>query len=180
MYKGARGRRYSLLRSSFFLPWEARELSKVERMIPTYYEGNLRMLVSKSRQENAALKAMTEARLLRRIRFEKIASTKIALGKWRRRDLGKKWANNLSRLYSKRGWRVREGPVGDQQKNLTKGRPNPFAMYRHYKKDIPDPPGYESPYKRKVSRRHIRVTKDMIDKQRERRRIDVRERRPYR
>lgn len=179
IYKGRRGARYSLLRANFFAPWEARELSKVERRLPVYKERTSLTKFAPRREDNEALKLMIEDRLRRRIRFEKIAQRKIEAGTWRYKDLRGKWLQNLSRLYSKQEWRVKEGPVGEQQKNLTKWRPNPWAMYRRYKKVAPDPEGYESPWKKRP-RRHVRVTKDMVERQREKKPVELKERRPYR
>lgn len=180
-YKDSRRQsRYSELRAAYFTPSEARELSKLPRTVPTYREvGGVLVPVGKRAQSLPARDLMIQERLQRRARFEKIASTKIALGKWRAKDLHGKWIKNLSRMYTKLSSRVKEGPVGDQQK-MRKGQPNPWALYRKYQRRAPDPQGYNSPW-RKVSRRSDRVTKDMVQRQREsKKRVELRERRPYR
>jgi len=110
-------RRYGYLVSHYFTPLEARELSTLEKQTP-------------------ALKLVIAERELRRARFENVASRKIALRVWRRSDIPAKWANNLSRLYTQRGWRVREGPVGNQP-IMAKFSPNPWAMYRSAEKVAP-------------------------------------------
>jgi hypothetical protein len=120
--------RYNELRSNWFLPLEARELARLPKSTP-------------------ALKEMIADRLERRARFEHVAATKIASGKWRRTAVHKKWLSNLSRMYSKRSWRVKEGPKGGQQV-MAKRAPNPWAMYRSYVKQSGDK-GYVSPWELK-------------------------------
>jgi len=103
-------RRYDYLVSRHFTPLEAREFSTL-------------------RKETPALKVAIWEREIRRARFDKVAATKISRGVWRREDLPAKWRNNLSRLYSARGWRVQEGARGAQQP-MPRGFPNPWAYYR--------------------------------------------------
>jgi len=126
----AQERRYEYLTTRGFTPLEARELSVLEKQTP-------------------ALKLVIAEREQRRARFEKIASRKIALRVWRRRDIPAKWANNLSRLYTQRGWRVREGPVGNQP-IMAKFSPNPWAMYRSAEKVAPPKMGVSPWQLRKV------------------------------
>lgn len=113
----ARNRRYEYLTTRGFTSLEARELSVLEKRTP-------------------ALKLAIAEREQRRARFERIASRKLGLGVWRRRDIPAKWMNNLSRMYTQRGWRVQEGARGDQQ-SMPRGSPNPWAMYRSFEKIAP-------------------------------------------
>jgi len=129
-YSKTRERRYEYLTTRGFTPLEARELSVLEKQTP-------------------ALKLLIAEREQRRTRFEKIASRKIALRVWRRRDIPAKWTNNLSRMYTKRGWRVREGPVGNQP-DMPRGSPNPWAMYRSAEKVAPPKRGVSPWQLRKV------------------------------
>lgn len=114
---GRKGRRYDFLISQHFTPLEARELSTLKKMTP-------------------ALKQAIAERGARRARFERVAAGKIARGVWSRGDLRNKWAANLSRLYSGRGWRVQEGARGAQQP-MPRGSPNPWAMYRAMERIAP-------------------------------------------
>ncbi len=109
--------RFTFLRDNQFLPLEARELSKLPKATP-------------------ALKLMVLDRLERRARFEKIAARKLEQGKWKRSEIPKKWVNNISRMYSRMGLRVKEGPRGKQQK-LAKRTPNPWALYRKFVRQAP-------------------------------------------
>jgi len=111
-FRKQRQARYSTLRAEHFTPREARELSKLSKNTP-------------------ALQALRADRIARFERFSKIAAGKLERGKWRKRDLPGKWVKNLSRLYTKRGWRVKEGPRGKQQPMPLRG-PNPWAMFRDY------------------------------------------------
>lgn len=109
--------RYDFLASHHFTPLEAREFSTL-------------------RKETPALKKAVEEREIRRARFEKVAASKVSRGLWRREDVAKKWRSNLSRLYTKHGWRVQEGARGAQQA-MPKGSPNPWAMYRSMERLAP-------------------------------------------
>ena len=109
--------RYEFLISRHFTPLEARELSTLKKETP-------------------ALKEAIKRRAIRRTQFEKQAARKIASGAWSRDIVPKKWAENLSRLYTTRNWRVVEGARGDQQP-MPVGSPNPWAMYRAYEKIAP-------------------------------------------
>lgn len=102
--------KYELLRSHNFTRRESRELSVLPRKTPA-----LRLLVAE--------------RDARRSRFERLAATKIHAGAWTHRDLPYKWADNLARMYQRRGWRVKEGGTGNQRR-MAKGMPNVWAMYR--------------------------------------------------
>jgi hypothetical protein len=106
--------KYTSLRDSGFTPLEARELSVLPKSTP-------------------ALKAMIEDRIAKRARFEKLAATKVAHGKWRRSQVGAKWLKSLSRMYSRNNWRVQHGPTGKQQ-SMPKHGINPWASYRAYEK----------------------------------------------
>ncbi|MGR3295985.1 MAG: hypothetical protein ACUZ8A_07150 [Candidatus Bathyanammoxibius sp.] len=112
-----RQNRFTFLRDNQFLPLEARELSKLPKSTP-------------------ALKLMVLDRLERRVRFEKIAARKLEQGKWKRSEIPKKWLKNISRMYSRMGLRVKEGPRGKQQR-LAKRSPNPWALYRKFVKIAP-------------------------------------------
>jgi len=92
--------------------------------------------LSTLKKETPALKVAIREREIRRARFDKVAATKISRGVWHREDLPTKWRNNLSRLYSSRGWRVQEGARGAQQP-MPRGFPNPWAMYRSMEKIAP-------------------------------------------
>ncbi len=109
--------RYGFLRAHFFLPLEARELSKLPKSTP-------------------AFRLMVQDRDARRARFERMAANKIAKGRWRRGDVDRKWLKNIARLYSRRGWRVKFGARGAQQK-MPRFSPNPFSMYRAYERRAP-------------------------------------------
>jgi hypothetical protein len=141
-YKRAR---YTELRLEHFTPREARELSTLSKNTP-------------------ALKVVREERVARRARFEKIAAAKIAKGSWRRDIVEKKWLQNLSRMYSKKGWRVQEGPKGKQHP-LAKGSANPWALYRDAEKRVggPGTKGYVSPWEvRQISQGTTRLEKGLI------------------
>ena len=127
--------RYQALRHHWFTPREARELSVLPKATP-------------------ALKLLVAERDARRERFEKIAAHKIATGRWRRQDVPDKWVANLARMYSKRGWRVKEGARGDQPR-MPKGSPNVWAMYRDAERRVggPKSKGYISPWELKNIRR---------------------------
>ena len=117
MARGSKRNRESYLLRHFFTPLEAREFSTLKKMTP-------------------ALKEAVHQRALRRARFEKIAARKISRGVWRRKDVPKKWVENLNRLYTGRGWRVKEGAKGRQQA-MPKDFPNPWAYYRAVEKIAP-------------------------------------------
>ena len=117
MARAKKRNRYDYLVSKHFTPLEAREFSTLKKETP-------------------ALKVAIREREVRRARFERVAATKVARGVWRREDLPTKWRNNLSRLYSSRGWRVQEGARGAQQP-MPRGFPNPWAMYRSMEKIAP-------------------------------------------
>lgn len=137
-----RQQRADILRLAHFTPLEVRELSKLPRNTP-------------------ALKQMVQDRVERRARFEKLAATKIASGRWKRGDVQKKWLLNLSRMYTKRGWRVKEGATGKQQP-MPKGSPNPWAVYRNYDKQAPDK-AYLSPWEiRQVAHGKTRLEKGLV------------------
>lgn len=123
--------RYQWLTVHHFTPLEARMLSVLPKATP-------------------ALKLLVAERDARRERFEKLAAHKIATGRWRRQDVPNKWVANLTRMYSKRGWRVKEGPRGDQPA-MPRHSPNPWAMYRSYEKQVGGPKSkdYVSPWELK-------------------------------
>ncbi len=123
--------RYQYLRANRLTPIEAREFSVLPKSTP-------------------ALKGLVVDRNARWERFVKIANSKLRKGKWRQRDLPSKWLANLSRMYHKRGWRVKEGPRG-RQKPMAKGSVNPWAMYRSYERQFPGK-GYRSPWEIKQVR----------------------------
>jgi hypothetical protein len=131
--------RYVYLRAHNFLPLEARELARLPKATP-------------------ALRSLIEDRDVRRARFERLAATKIAYGKWRRADVEHKWRINLSRLYHNKNWRVKEGARGNQQR-MPKYSPNPWAMYRGYIKQVGDK-NYVSPWELK----QLRKGKTLLDK----------------
>jgi len=120
--------RYTVLRLEHFTPHEARALSILRSNTP-------------------ALKLVRQERLERWAHFEHYAAGKVSRGKWRRQDVPHKWLDNLSRMYTKKRWRVREGPVGDQT-DMPKGSPNPWAMYRDAERRMggPDSKNYISPW----------------------------------
>jgi hypothetical protein len=134
--------RYNALRTNYFTPLEARELSVLPKNTP-------------------ALKLMRQERIARRTRFEKLAATKLAKGKWTRSQVEKKWLANLSRMYYLKRWRVQYGPKGKQHK-LPKGTPNPWAMYRAYEKRTggTGAKGYVSPWQLK----QLRKGKSLLDR----------------
>lgn len=109
-----RRERHTTLRLERFTPREAKMLSEIPANTP-------------------ALKLCREARIVRWNKFEKLAATKIANGKWRRGEIKQKWINNLSRLYTRMGWRVK-GEYQKGQQIMPRGSPNPFAMYRYFEK----------------------------------------------
>jgi hypothetical protein len=113
-----RQKRYQFLRLCHFLPLEARELSTLRRNTPT-------------------LKLIIKERRCRWERFKKIAARKTAYGRWKEGQLMVKWFKNLSRMYTKKGWRVKEGPKGRQQP-MVKGSPNPWALFRDADRRIGD------------------------------------------
>ena len=127
MARAKKRNRYDYLVSKYFTPLEARELSTLKKETP-------------------ALKVAIREREVRRARFERVAATKVARGVWRREDLPTKWRNNLSRLYSGRGWRVQEGARGAQQP-MPRGFPNPWAMYRSMLKIAPNREDYIAPWR---------------------------------
>ena len=138
--------RYRELRLEHFTPREARMLSTLPKSTP-------------------ALKSLRDDRVARRSRFEKVAATKIAKGKWRRGDVEKKWLQNLSRMYTKNKWRVQEGPKGKQDNLGGKGSINPWAMYRSYEKRVggPGTKSYVSPWEvRQISSGNTRLEKGLI------------------
>jgi hypothetical protein len=133
---------YRTLRLEHFTPLEARHLSILSRNTP-------------------ALKLLREERQARWIRFEKIAARKIALGKWGRGQIANKWIKNLSRMYSKYNFRVKEGPKGNQTK-MAKGSPNVWALYRYYERRVggADTKRYVSPWQLRT----IKSGKNLLDK----------------
>ena len=136
---------YNTLRLEHFTPLESRELSKLPKSTP-------------------ALKLVRQERIERRARFEKIAAHKIETGAWKRSQLSKKWQANLSRMYQKRGWRVKEGPQGKQQP-MPKGSPNPWAMYRDAERQRGGPGGknYTSPWEiRQIAQGHGSLDRGLI------------------
>jgi len=111
-----------------------------------------------------ALKTILAEREARWSRFERIAAYKISVGKWHRRQLGEKWLNNLSRMYTRNRWRVQYGPVGNQP-DLTKGSPNPWAMYRDAERRTGGPggKGYVSPWEvRQLAQGKTRLEKGLL------------------
>lgn len=113
-----------------FTPREAELLSAVPRKTP-------------------ALLAMVRDRDARWERFLQLARTRVDKGKWRRDQVDGKWLGNLSRLYSKMGWRVKHGPVPyEGVVKLGKSSTNPWAMYRAYVADRPNKK-HKSPWERK-------------------------------
>jgi hypothetical protein len=104
---------------------------------------------------------MIADRLLRRARFEKIVARKLERGLWSRDEVGSKWLKNLSRMYSKRGWRVQHGATGRQQK-MPKHSPNPWAAYRDFERQVggTSTKGYVSPWEIK----QIKAGKTLLDK----------------
>ena len=142
LFKQIRQNRYMSLISAWFTPREARMLSVLPKKTP-------------------ALKRMVEDRLSRRNRFEKIAAYKISYDQWRRQDVPDKWIKNLSRLYTKRGWRVKTGGVGKQPK-MAKHSPNPWAAYRSYERLVggTGTKNYVSPWEL----RNIKTGKTPLDK----------------
>ena len=127
--------RYQTLRLHYFLPREARELSVLPKSTP-------------------ALKLLIAERASRRARFERTAAQKIATGRWRRQDILDKWTANISRMYTRRGWRVKEGPIGDQPK-MARGSPNVWAAYRDAERQVggPKSKSYVSPWELKQIRK---------------------------
>jgi len=111
-YKPRRQSHANYLEEHHFTPLEIGELSQLTKSTP-------------------ALRRMVRDRDARFDRFLKIAAGKVERGKWRVKDLDKKWAKNLSRLYSRKHWRVKEGPRGRQQA-MKRGTPNVWAMFRDY------------------------------------------------
>jgi hypothetical protein len=135
-------RKYSELREHHFTPGESRALSLLPR-------------------NNPARDDMIQDRDQRWERFIRIAHNKVERGKWRERDIPSKWLKNLSRLYSKKRYRVQYGPTGDQPK-LPKGSPNPWAMYRDYEKRQGGPDG--KPYRSPWEIKQIRAGKTELQK----------------
>ena len=127
--------RYELLRAHAFTRRESRELSVLPK-------------------SNPALRLLIVERDARRSRFEKIAAYKIHTGAWKRQDIVEKWTNNLLRMYTKRGWRVKHGAVGAQPA-MPKGTPNPWAMYRAAEQRTGGPKGkpYVSPWQLRAIRK---------------------------
>lgn len=138
------------LRSRHFAPKEARELSVLPKSTP-------------------ALRAMIVDRISRRERFEKLAASKIASGKWKRSQVSGKWVKNLSRLYSKYRLRVKFGPKGKQDNLGGVGAINPWALYRHYVRSTGGQggQGHVSPWElRQVKRGKTRLEKGLVFVQR--------------
>lgn len=134
--------RYNELRSNYFTVKESRAFAILPKKTP-------------------ALQAMMEDRIKRRARFEHLAATKIAKGKWRRSQVKEKWQRNLQRMYAKRGWRVQYGPTGNQP-SMHKGESNPWAMYRSYEKQTGGK-NYTSPWEiRQLSQGTTRLEKGLI------------------
>lgn len=129
-----RQRRYNELREHHFTPGESRALSQLPR-------------------NNPARTDMIQDRDQRWERFIRIAHNKVSRGQWRERDIPSKWLKNLSRLYSKKRYRVQYGSTGDQPP-MPKGSPNPWAMYRDYERRHGGPDGkpYISPWQLKQIR----------------------------
>jgi len=126
-YKPLRQARYERLITGHFSELEAREFSVLPR-------------------DNPALKKMYSDRQRRRAKFEHLASVKIRNGKWSRDMVASKWLANLSRFYSKMGYRVKQGPTG-AQRWMPKRGVNPWSWYRDALKEAPNKPPYESPWK---------------------------------
>lgn len=148
-YRQRRLERYQLLRAEHFTPLEARELSKLPRNTP-------------------ALRMLRVDRVARWERFQKIANAKMDRGKWRTKDVPKKWLANLARVYRARRWRVQSGPVGGQQK-MVKGAPNPWAMYRMYEQLVGGPrsKSYVSPWElRNIRKGRTTLAKGLVFVQR--------------
>lgn len=127
-----RRNRYSELRLCHFTPREARVLAE-------------------SRRDAPAVKLLKQERMERWNRFEKIAARKIATGQWRRSEVYEKWTQNLSRMYSRKHWRVKEGPKGGQEDLGPVGSVNPWASYRDAEKRVGGRrhKGYKSPWEAK-------------------------------
>ncbi len=132
-YKPRRQAAYDYLINHHMTPLESRVLSVLPRLTP-------------------AVRLMTADRDSRWDRFQKIAASKIARGRWQPQDLIRKWASNLYRSYRKSNVLVQHGPVGKQQR-MPKGMPNPWALYRRYVDIAPDK-GYESPWEKQKSGTH--------------------------
>ena len=144
--------KYIQLRNEKFTPFEARQLSKLTLNIP-------------------ALKLAREERQARWGRFEKIAAKKIDSGRWSRGQLATKWLKNLSRMYTKHGWRVKEGPKG-KQTQMPKGSPNVWALYRDAERRIggPGSKGQESPWEvKRVNQTRMVLDRGLIQMQKAKR-----------
>jgi hypothetical protein len=129
-YKPRRQSHYLALREEHFTVKEAREFSRLPRSTP-------------------ALRALREDRKARWDKFAKMADGKIERGRWRRKDVPKKWKESLLKLYRKNRWLVKEGAKGKQQKLGGKNAPNPWAEYRKYEKVWPGK-NYTSPWELKA------------------------------
>ena len=140
-----RQRRYEYLVSRHFTPLEARELSALPYKTP-------------------AMQQMVSERLRRRARFEKTAARKVSRREWSRTSISQKWAENLSRVYSYRGWRVQEGPRGDQHP-MPVGSPNPWAMYRAVERVAP-PKRHISPWQLRRPTGRTRLERGLVFVQR--------------
>jgi len=135
-------RHYLYLREHYFSPYEARELSVLPKA-------------------SYALRRIVKDRAAQRKRFDAMADRKIDRGSWLPRDVAGKWRESLSKSYSRRGWRVKRGPVG-KQPSRSKGLPNVWAMYRTYEKHMPDK-GYISPWEiRQISRGKTKFDRGQI------------------
>lgn len=136
-----RQRRRAYLESRYFTPLEARELSTLPYRTP-------------------ALQKMVSDRLQRRARFEKLAAYKVSSHQWKREDLPQKWIANLTRMYNRRGWRVLEGPRGDQHP-MPKGSLNPWAMYRDTERVAP-PKRHISPWQLRKPKGKTRLERGLV------------------
>lgn len=128
-YKPRRQAAYDYLIEHHMTPLEARMLSVLPRNTP-------------------ALRAMVADRDARWDRFEKIASRKIAAGRWQPQDIDRKWTANLLRYYRK-AKAIVKGQTRGRQQRMPKGAPNPWALYRRYVKANPGNKGYDSPWEKK-------------------------------
>lgn len=152
MARGAertKGKRYRELRKHHFSEYEARELSVL-------------------RKGDSVLRVMIRDRDRRWDNFTKIAQRKIDSGRWRRSEVMDKWYRGLSRWYSGHGWRVQQGPTGDQPRRA-RGMVNVWAVYRSYEKISP-PKRDVSPWIRRRVYGKVKLNRDLIRIQRAERR----------
>jgi len=115
--------RYEWLLSQGLTPLEAREFaSSLTRETPA-----LRAFIA----DRVEFKRKFDADLLRRMEAGTLTITSNA-------DVEARWRTAISKLYTRRGWRVQQGAVGDQP-SFPRGSMNPWAGYRFYEKSNPDP-----------------------------------------